>query len=83
MPKPPEATDEAVVPGLDKVELKAELLDAVKLPAVPELFADAVPDAKGEELLGFKVFTVDVTLFEAVPSAFFDDKSELLLTDEP
>ena len=36
--------------------------------------------AKGDELLGFKVFTVDVTLFEAEPSAFFDDKSELLLT---
>ena len=53
--------------GLVVVDVKLELL-AVELVA------------KGDELLGFKVFTVDVTLFEAGPSAFFDDKSELLLT---
>ena len=53
--------------GLVVVDVKLELL-AVELVA------------KGDELLGFKVFTVDVTLFEAEPSAFFDDKSELLLT---
>ena len=53
--------------GLGVVDVKLELL-AVELVA------------KGDELLGFKVFTVDVTLFEAEPSAFFDDKSELLLT---
>lgn len=53
--------------GLVGVDVKLELL-AVELVA------------KGDELLGFKVFTVDVTLFEAEPSAFFDDKSELLLT---
>lgn len=53
--------------GLAAVDAKLELL-AVEL------------DAKGEELVGFKVFTVDVALFKAEPSAFFDDKSELLLT---
>ena len=53
--------------GLVVVDVKLELL-AVELVA------------KGDELLGFKVFTVDVTLFKAEPSAFFDDKSELLLT---
>ena len=53
--------------GLVVVDVKLELL-AVELVA------------KGDELLGFKVFTVDITLFEAEPSAFFDDKSELLLT---
>ena len=53
--------------GLVVVDVKLELL-AVELVA------------KGDELLGFKVFTVDVTLFEAEPSAFFDDKSELPLT---
>ena len=53
--------------GLVVVDLKLELL-AVELVA------------KGDKLLGFKVFTVDVTLFEAEPSAFFDDKSGLLLT---
>ena len=53
--------------GLVVVDVKLELL-AVELVA------------KVDELLGFKVFTVDVTLFEAEPSAFFDDKSELLLT---
>ena len=53
--------------GLVVVDVKLELL-AVELVA------------KGDELLGFKVFTVDVTLFEAEQSAFFDDKSELLLT---
>lgn len=47
--------------GLVVVDVKLELL-AVELVA------------KGGELLGFKVFTVDVTLFEAEPSAFFDDK---------
>ena len=44
--------------GLVAVDAKLELL-AVELVA------------KGDELLGFKVFTVDVTLFEAEPSAFF------------
>ena len=53
--------------GLVVVDVKLELL-AVELVA------------KGDELLGFKVFTVDVTLFEAEPSVFFDDKRELLLT---
>lgn len=53
--------------GLVVVDVKLELL-AVELVA------------KGDELLGFKVFTVDVTLFEAESSAFFDDKNELLLT---
>lgn len=54
--------------GLVAVDAKLELL-AVELVA------------KGEELVGFKVFTVDVALFKAEPSAFFfDDKSELLLT---
>lgn len=43
--------------GLVVVDVKLELL-AVELVA------------KGDELLGFKVFTVDVTLFEAEPSAF-------------
>lgn len=43
--------------GLLAVDAKLELL-AVELVA------------KGDELLGFKVFTVDVTLFEAEPSAF-------------
>lgn len=53
--------------GLADVDVKLELL-AVELVA------------KGEELVGFNVFTVDVALFKAEPSAFFDDKSELLLT---
>jgi hypothetical protein len=71
--------------------LVAELIVAVE-PDAPELVA------KGDELVGFKVFTVDVELFKAellsnfdtagfenasFDTVSFDDKSELLLTDEP
>jgi len=56
-----------VLAGLAALDEKEELL-AVELVA------------KGDELVGFKVFTVDVALFKAEPSVFLDDKSELLLT---
>lgn len=69
--------------------LVAEFVVAVDAPALV---------AKGDELVGFKVFTVDVELFKAellsnfdtagfenasFDTVSFDDKSELLLTDEP